>query len=60
VTAGGLSLSPLLQRQPGEDGQVGMKLDTLKTAHSERGKAVIMLQPSELSLNGGASPVEVF
>jgi hypothetical protein len=45
--------------EPGENRQVGVKLDALKPANAERRKPLVMLQPRELALHGGAAPVEV-
>lgn len=42
-----------------EHREVGVEPNSLQAAHPERGEAVVVLQPSELALDGGAGPVEV-
>ncbi len=46
-------------REPGEHDEVGVKLDALQASDAERGEAVVVLQASELALDGGAAAVEV-
>jgi hypothetical protein len=36
-----------------------MERDTIQTPDAEGSKPVLMLQPSELALDGGTAPVEV-
>ena len=45
-------------RQPREHHKVGVKRDTLQTAHAERRKSVLVLQASELALHGGTDTVK--
>ena len=40
-------------------GSAGYDAGGMRAAHPERGEAVVVLQPSELALDGGAGPVEV-
>lgn len=46
------------EREPRENAEVGVQLDPPKTTNAERRKAVIVLQPAELSFDGGASTIE--
>lgn len=40
-------------REPGEDREVGVTADALDASDTERGEAVVVLQASELALDGG-------
>jgi hypothetical protein len=52
------SRSGEFQREPTEDCQVGMETDALDAADAEHRQRIVVLQPSELALDGGAAPVE--
>ena len=45
-------------RESREHREVGVKLDTREAANAERRKAVVVLQPSELALDSGATAIE--
>jgi hypothetical protein len=45
-------------RQAGKHGEVGVKLNAIQSANAERGEAVLVLESSELALDGRASTVE--
>lgn len=45
--------------EPGEHDEVGVQDDALQATYTQRGEAVVVLQPAELALNSGAAPVEV-
>jgi hypothetical protein len=47
------------QREPAKDGQVGVKPDALNAPHAEHRQPIVVLQPAELALNGGAAAVQV-
>jgi len=44
-------------RELGEDRQVGVKLNTLKPTNTERRKRPLILEPSELALDGSPASV---
>jgi hypothetical protein len=44
--------------QPGKDHEVGVQPHAVDATDADRCEAVIVLQPAELALNGGALPVE--
>ncbi len=44
--------------ESGEHDRVGVQPDALDAAHADRGEAEVMLQESELALDGGAAAVE--
>jgi hypothetical protein len=46
------------QREPTEDGQVGVEPDALDATDAERRQPVVMLQSSEFAFDGGAATVE--
>jgi hypothetical protein len=46
--------------ESGEHHKVGVKLDALQATDAKRGEAVVVLQASELALDGSAASVEVF
>ncbi len=45
-------------REPREHHEVGVKSDALDAANAQRCEAVVVLEPSEFALHGGASTVE--
>jgi hypothetical protein len=45
--------------EPGEDAEVGVKLDAIQATDDERCEAVFVLEPAELALDSGAAAVEV-
>lgn len=46
-------------RLPREHHKIGVKLDTLQPANAQRCKSVLVLQASELALDGGAATVKI-
>jgi len=46
-------------RQPSEHHEVGVKADALQAASAKRSQSVVVLQASELALNGNPAPVEI-
>ena len=44
--------------EPGEDAEVGVKLDAGQATDAERGERELMLEPSELALHGHAAVVQ--
>ena len=47
-----------LQREPSQDRQVGMEPDALKAADAKEREAIVVLQATELALDGGAATVQ--
>jgi hypothetical protein len=45
--------------EPGEHREVSVKRDLLQATNAERSEAVVMLQPSELALDCGATSVQI-
>ena len=45
------------QREPPQDGQVGVKPDALDATDAEHRQRVVVLQAAELALDGGAATV---
>jgi hypothetical protein len=46
-------------RQPSQHHKISVECHALKPSNSKRCKAVVMLEPPELALDGGAATIEV-